>query len=187
MVLPDYTTQDPATYKANIDAEVAQNQSDIASARISAPVIKATTSGTSVDWSNIPSSAKKITFTFSDVSLDASSSFNIQLGTGGVATTSGYAYGQSAILGTTPSTLGSTSATAIYLGGPNAAGKANGTVTVTKISNTEYTITWVIGFTSTSGSAQGGGEVTLSGVMDYAKIFSVDNFDSGQIAMHYQG
>ena len=64
--------------------------SSMASSVITAGTAVASTSGTSIDFTSIPSWVKRITLMFSGVSTTSTSNVQIQIGTGGTPTTSGY-------------------------------------------------------------------------------------------------
>lgn len=59
---------------------------------------QAATSGTSIDFTSIPSGVKHITMSVSGLSTNGTSNYFVQIGTGGTATTSGYS-GRTARLG----------------------------------------------------------------------------------------
>jgi hypothetical protein len=137
----------------------------------------ASTSGTSIDFTSIPSWVKRITVMFSGVSLSGTSDYLIQLGAGSV-TTSGYV----SICNTTTSTSGflvSVSATASDVAFGNAQ------------INLLNANTWTQNSLINGGSAlrTGAGGVTLSGTLDRIRITTVngtDTFDAGSINILYE-
>lgn len=145
----------------------------------------ASTSGTSVDFTGIPSWVKRVTVIFQGVSTSGTSHVLVQLGAGSVTTT-GYistsAYTQ-ASTGTSSSTAG------FIVHSDNAAFVRSGAVFLTQISGNA----WVSSHTlkvSTSQLAHGGGDVTLSGTLDRIRITTVngtDTFDAGSINIMYEG
>ena len=68
----------------------------------------ASTSGTSIDFTGIPSWVKRVTVMFGGVSVSGTSNPLVQLGTGGAPTTSGYAAGQMYVVTSGASAGGST-------------------------------------------------------------------------------
>lgn len=164
--------------------------------RMTLATAKASTSGTSIDFSpadgtGIPSWVKRVTVMFSGVSTNGSSSPMVQLGTSAGVATTGYlgsssvqASGAAAVLIPTngfivvTSTYGS-SASILY-----------GHVTCSLITGN----TWIVsGVTGRSDSAQTyvlGGQVALSGTLDRIRITTVsgtDAFDAGSINILYEG
>jgi hypothetical protein len=67
--------------------------SSMASSVITTGTAKPTTSGTSVDFTGIPSWAKRIVIMYTGVSLSGTDTLILQLGTGGVPETTGYVGG----------------------------------------------------------------------------------------------
>jgi hypothetical protein len=137
----------------------------------------ASTSGTSIDFTSIPSWVKRITVMFNGVSTSGTSLVLIQIGAGSV-TTSGYtAYVQSSGAGQT-----STAGFVIDTTG-NASYTRSGILSITNITGN----TWVAGGTvGATGSFVGGsvGNVSLSGTIDRVRITTVngtDAFDAGSI------
>jgi len=144
----------------------------------------ASTSGTSIDFTSIPSWAKRITVIFNGVSLNSTSNFLIQLGAGSVTTSgyssSGYAYGGAAT---------STAGTVIISGAASRLTTAN-TVICLISSNTWVTSSVYAGDPSASGGGVSTGTITLGGTLDRVRITTVsgtDTFDAGSINIMYEG
>jgi len=151
----------------------------------------ASTSGTSIDFTSIPSYVKRITVMFNGVSTNGSSGWLLQIGDGSISTTS---YTSNAAF--TGQSTGGSSATAGYVIVPAAAGintnSYTGLVTLSSISSN----TWVQANTAslTQGANLfgiiGGGTKTLSGTLDRIRITTVngtDTFDAGTINIMYEG
>jgi hypothetical protein len=144
--------------------------------------VVASTSGTSIDFTSIPSWVKRITVMFNGVSTSGTSNYLIQIGSGSVQTT-GYVSGSE--IGTTSaiSTVGM-----IFQAG--SAGLAwSGIFTFASFGSN----TWISGHStarsSDGGSNTGGGTVTLSGALDRVRITTVngtDTFDAGSINILYE-
>lgn len=145
----------------------------------------ASTSGTSIDFTGIPSWVKRITVMFSGVSTSGTSSYLIQLGTSGGVTTSGYVstglFG-GASAGFTDSTAG------MIIFSNIAASSMSGQITFTNISGnswvSSYALRWLANYVVT-----GGGTVTLGGTLDRVRITTVngtDTFDAGSINILYE-
>lgn len=154
-------------------------------ASITAGVAVASTSGTSINFTSIPSTAKRITVIFQGVSTNGTSAPLVQLGTSAGVTTTGYASTGSAI-GTGTAVTSSTSGIVMY--SVSAAALVTTQVVLTNISGNTWVASYV-GKTSTAGTIQGGGDVTLSGVLDRLRITTVggtDTFDAGTINIFYE-
>ena len=147
----------------------------------------ASTSGTSIDFTGIPSWVKKITVMFSGVSTNGASIPLVQLGSGSFAS-SGY-------LGSGSSIAASVSS-ANFTTGFGIGGTATSTfvrhgigILVNVSGNT-----WAFGATFTQSDAAqtltSAGTVTLSGTLDRVRITTVngtDTFDAGTINILYEG
>lgn len=143
-----------------------------------------TASGTAVDFTGIPSWVKRITIILNGVSTSGTSVKQLQLGSGTILTT-GYLGTGSAIssgVGTTTATTGFPIYSIL------AADVISGSFVLNNISGN----IWVcnsFGKTSTTNSFVGGGDVTLSGVLDRIRITTVngtDTFDAGSINIMYE-
>jgi hypothetical protein len=145
----------------------------------------ASTSGTSIDFTGIPSWVKRITVMFNGVSSNGSSNLLMQIGSGSF-TTSGYLGS-----GTNSTTLTGTNYTTGF-GSPLfnvSSAVIGGTIVLTQISGN----TWIASGTlaRTDGAAIGGvaGYITLGGTLDRIRITTVngtDTFDAGTINIIYE-
>lgn len=143
----------------------------------------ASTSGTSIDFTGIPSWAKRITVMFNGVSTNGTSAYQMQIGSGSV-TTSGYASSGLNQAGT----QAAGSAGLLVMNACNASDAFSGAATLTLQSGN----TWV--YTSmlyVSGGAKYGCGVSpaLSGSLDRVRITTVngtDTFDAGSINILYE-
>jgi hypothetical protein len=149
----------------------------------------ASTSGTSIDFTGIPSWVKRITVMFNAVSLSSTASIIVQLGSGSV-TTSGYISGGNWLNGT--STFAAFTSTAGLIMGPSG-GSANGQTGVMTI-NLLGSNTWIETMTGVLSNASsyttyGSGSITLGGTLDRIRITSssgTDTFDAGTINILYE-
>ena len=143
----------------------------------------ASTSGTSIDFTSIPSWVKRITVMFSGVSTSGSSVVLVQTGSGSV-TTSGY-------LGS--ATFGSTAnfTTGFAVGNSGAAAYSRyGAMTLLNISGNIWVASYAGGLSGVAEFGCGGGNVTLGGTLDRIRITTVngtDTFDAGSINILYEG
>ena len=144
------------------------------------------TSGTSIDFTSIPSWAKRITVMFNGVSTDGGSSFLIQIGAGSVDT-SGYnstaLYAETTAVAHTTSTAGFISYT--Y----TAANLKSGIIELATLgANVWVASGWLK--LSTTQTSMCSGDKTLSGTLDRVRITTVSGsqaFDAGSINILYQG
>ena len=139
--------------------------------------------GTSVDFTGIPSWVRRVTVTLIDVSGSGSSVFLVRLGTSAGITTTGY-------VGATAGAGGNTSATAgIPLN--HAVGSADTTSGNLIIINPTGN-TWIAGgsFSRGGGAVTGAGSVTLGSVLTQLRLTTTngtDTFDAGSINLLYEG
>jgi len=125
-------------------------------------------SGTSVDFTSIPSWAKRITFVMSGVSTALNSYMTVRLGSGSI-TTSGYVGYYSYV-----TNAGATSASSVTDGfqiqAASAANNVYALVTVCNVSGNSWVATVAGGSPAASTTFQGGGGITLSGVLDRISV-----------------
>ena len=146
------------------------------------------TSGTSIDFTGIPSWVKKITVMFSGVSTSGTSAVLIQLGAGSIVT-SGYNSSGSTVINAA-AVAGLTSSAGLLTGATSGNPDFRyGMFVVCNVSSN----TWVASGTLGAGSnytQAGGGNVSLSGTLDRVRITTVngtDTFDAGSINILYEG
>jgi hypothetical protein len=143
----------------------------------------ASTSGTSIDFTSIPSWVKRITVMLAGVSLSGTSVMKIQLGTGSTTyTTSGYVGGAT----TVSSSINSTTGFELF---PTsiAADIRQGAVTLTNLSGNTWTCAGSIAYAGGCGVA--GGYITLGAALTAVRITSdngTDTFDAGSINILYE-
>jgi hypothetical protein len=150
----------------------------------------ASTSGTSIDYTSIPSWCKRITVMFSGVSTNGSSHFLVQIGAGSV-TSSGYVSAATASFSGSPynAIASSTAGYIVYSGAATTV--ISGLITLATIGSN----TWVeshAGSTTAGGvfSSQGGGTLALGGTLDRVRITTVngtDTFDAGSVNLLLEG
>jgi hypothetical protein len=148
-----------------------------------------TASGTSVNFTDIPSYAKRITVMFGGVSTNGTSTVQVQLGAGSF-TTSGYNSIGTGITGATVSSVTNFS-TGFGVGneGGSAASSRVGTLVFTNISGSVWTAMFQYGFSDTGRALFGSGNVTLSGTLDRVRVTTVngtDTFDAGTINIMWE-
>ena len=153
--------------------------------RITQGTAVASTSGTAITFTGIPSWAKRITVILSGVSTSGTNNYIVQLGSGS-ATTSGY-------LGNVGNRAQETAFnTGFMLSPTNAAAQiANSVITIVNLSGNIWVESSIMGYNASSNSpAFGSGQISLSGTLDRVIITTVgstDTFDAGSINIMYEG
>lgn len=149
------------------------------------------TSGTSIDFTGIPSWVKRITVMFRSLSTTGTSIIQIQLGTASGFISTGY-------LGAVDTTIGGVSAavftTGLALtrsGAAIAAGSKHGIATFVSMGGNFWSGTQTNGGSETGGSVSiAGCSVDLAATLTQLRITTVngtDTFDSGSINILYEG
>ena len=144
----------------------------------------AITSGTSIDFTSIPSYVKRITVMFSGVSTSGTSLIQVQIGAGSVVT-SGYVsqYSTNGLSGS----LTSGFATSYR---PDAGNALRGHMVICLISSNTYTVSSVLGGGASNDITSASGVLALSSTLDRVRITTVngtDTFDAGSINIAYEG
>jgi hypothetical protein len=154
-----------------------------------------TASGTSVDFTSIPSWVKRITVMFSGVSTNGSSIPLVQLGASGGIETTGYSGqgnsfitsgGASNVVTTTANTVGFNLSSSIST---SASTDLIGTATITNITGNSWVLN-SFNSQSSGNSGAGTGAKTLSATLDRIRIATVngtDAFDAGTINILMEG
>lgn len=150
---------------------------------------QATTSGTEIDFTGIPSWAKRVTINFVGVSTSGTDPIWIQLGDSGGFETTGYLGAASRLSASAVATENETSAVLVNI---NAAGSVlHGSVALTL--QNSATFTWVasgtIGQSNTTRVILTGATKTLSAALDSVRITTstaTDTFDAGAINILYE-
>lgn len=158
------------------------------------PVVSATavpsTSGTTIDFTNIPSWVKRITVMFYGVSVSGTDTVLLRLGTGATPTyaATGYLTGNAVFNGASIGSFNNpTNGFAITAGG-SAAALTHGSVVLTLVTGTLWTVS---GSTMNSGSTRG---VTTAGSLDAGAALTAiriitettNTFDAGSINILYE-
>ena len=142
----------------------------------------ASTSGTSIDFTSIPSWVKRITVMFNGVSTSGTSNLQVQLGAGSVITT-GYTSGS------TSGSVNVTSTTGLLVTNSTlAANLTSGSLVLNNISGNTWVSNGVV-YQYTSYGTVSGGVIALSGTLDRIRITTVngtDTFDAGSINILYE-
>lgn len=138
-------------------------------------------SGTAIDFTGIPSWARRVTVMFSGTSLSGTSAYLVQIGAETLVTSG---YSSASGVGTT--FLGSTTGFVIF---ENIAARTlNGTMTLVNISANTWVASHAAGC-STAEYRAGGGTVSLGGTLARLRITTVkgtDTFDAGTINIMWE-
>ncbi len=154
---------------------------------LQASTAQTSTSGTSIDFTSIPSWVKRITVMFSGVSTSGTSNYLIQIGAGSV-TASGY-------VGSSSSNLNATAvAASLYTTGfgilvAGAANAISGCLVIQNISSNTWIANGSVGNTVAAATYTTGGSIALGGTLDRVRITTVngtDTFDAGSINILYE-
>lgn len=165
-------------------AAVGSNANESGTLLISGTAV-ASTSGTSIDFTGIPSWAKRITVMFNGVSTNGGSNPIVQLGTSSGVTTSGY------LAGSTETTSRAAYTTGFGLISSNAANLIYLQMVVVNVSGNTWLATHS-GNLNQSGiyyTLVGGGNVTLGGTLDRVRITTetgTNTFDAGTINIMWE-
>jgi len=147
----------------------------------------ASTSGTSIDFTGLPSWIKRITVMYAGVSTNGTSTLILQLGTSSGVVTSGYVGAMSYDAGR-----------AIYTTGigihnnASASGIGNGTTQVSLLGSNTWVGSGTVGCTGagTGETYSSGSYIALGGTLDRVRITTVggtDTFDAGSVNILYEG
>jgi len=148
----------------------------------------ASTSGTSIDFTSIPSWVKRITVMFNGISNSGTANPLIQIGAGSV-TSSGYV-ANSTYAGNS-GTGGASSTAGFILFSSNASNVVTGHLVITLVGSNLWVSSHSLGV-NTAGTIYciaGGGAVTLGGTLDRLRITTsngTDTFDAGSINILYE-
>jgi len=149
--------------------------------------VQATTSGTSINFTGIPSWAKKITVMFNEVSTNGTNHMLIQLGAGSVEVTGYVSSGAALPNSATVSTVSSTAGFLVFTT------STTNTVTGQAIFTLVGSNTWIgsiNGKNNTTTTINGGGVKTTSSTLDRIRITTTtgtDTFDAGSVNIMYEG
>jgi hypothetical protein len=147
------------------------------------------TSGTSIDFTGIPSWAKKITVIFYAVSTTGTSAVQIQLGDSGGVETTGYLGSATAITGTNACGIANYTS-GFVLFGSLAGSTRSGLLTIVNVATTVWVASGTFDEASSASAGTTQGYKILSDTLDRVRITTVggtDTFDTGIINIIYEG
>ena len=144
------------------------------------------TSGTAIDFTGIPASARRVTVMFSGVSTSGTSSVLLQAGTSLGLQTSSY-------LGTVndgdAAATNQQFSTGFSDNTSSAAIVRHGVYELCLLTGNTWACRFQIGFSNAAAVRQGAGSITLSGALDRVRITTVggtDTFDAGSINIAWE-
>jgi hypothetical protein len=147
----------------------------------------ATTSGTSIDFTSIPSWVKRVTVMFRGVSTNGTSYVQVQIGSGSI-TTSGYlCSSQNFFANNNYQNISATSGFIFSAG--SASVTMSGLFVLTLLGSNTYVASGYTTADGAGGMSSNGNSPTLSGVLDRVRITTVngtDTFDAGSINILYE-
>ena len=147
----------------------------------------ASTSGTAIDFTSLPSWVKRITVMFNGVSTNGTSVPIIQIGDSGGFETSGYT---GSVANNGASATNFSTGFALVGSSTLAALAQSGHIVITNISGNIWIASINLGRTDSAMVFNGAGNKTLSDVLDRIRITTVngtDTFDAGTINILYEG
>jgi len=154
--------------------------------KITSGTAVASTSGTSIDFTGIPSWVKRITVMFAGISTNGTGGIMVQLGTGSTPTytTTGYA-------GATQSGTTITNFTSglLLLSSIGSTKNYSGQAIISNITGNNWAESAVIGATNDNGVYWSGGNIALAAALTAVRITTtggVDTFDAGSINIMYE-
>lgn len=152
----------------------------------------ASTSGTSIDFTGIPSWVKRITVMFSGVSTNYAGSSNLllQIGTSGGVQTTGYSGSAGYFVNAGASAVANFTA-GVGVVATTAANSFHGAIVFTLTNNATglWAASYTLGRSDGVAVHSGGATKTLSGTLDRVRITTVngtDTFDAGSINILYE-
>lgn len=159
----------------------------MASSAITSGTAIASTSGTVINFTGIPSWVKRITILFNNVSTNGIDSFLVQIGSGSFVST-GY-ISTSADIGNSNQTASVTSTAGFIIRNFADTNALFGAMTIFNFGNGNNYISTHTTSNTPGNSETGSGQIALSGAIDRIRITtvnSIDIFDSGQINILYE-
>ena len=158
---------------------------------IKASTAVASTSGTSIDFTGIPSTVKRITVMFQGVSTNGTNAYQIQIGSGTISTSGYLSSGANVGNAGTPAVANFTTGFGL-MSSTSAAGVHHGTVWITNLSGNNWVQSGILGRSDLAAILWSSGSISLGGVLDRIKIIGSatgspsDTFDAGSINILYE-
>lgn len=174
-----------AEVSAGTDTARAVTPATMANGKLILGTEQASTSGASIDFTGIPSWAKRITVMFAAVSTNGSDNWLVQLGDSGGVENTGYSgAGAGAGDGGTVNAVQTTAGFLIRVGAAAAVMSGAITLTLEKSSSNTWVAAGVLGRNDTAAFSVTGGSKSVSATLDRVRITTTggtDAFDAGAI------
>ena len=198
LTTPSTTVDYTATFPANTGNVVTDGATQtLTNKTLSSPLVmgasvitsgtaQASTSGTSIDFTGIPSWVKRVTVMFSGVSTNGTSALLVQLGDSGGIETTGYV--STSLQMSTAAGIVDSSTAGFIIRSATAANLFSGSMVIMNITGNDWVSNHVVK-QSTTAIAGGGGDKSLSATLDRVRITTVggtDTFDAGSINILYE-
>jgi hypothetical protein len=185
LTTPSTATDYTATFPAGTGNVVVAGSSSA----LTQGTVQASTSGTSIDFTGIPSWVKRITVMLSGVSTSGTSSLRFQLGDSGGIENTGYA--SNALTSSTSAAINTANSTAGFDGGSIASSSnvLNGALVLTNVTSNTWVCQGSISNTGDSRFMSISGGKSLSDTLTQVRITTVngtDTFDAGSINIIYE-
>jgi hypothetical protein len=167
---------------------------NVTPAKLSQPLTLSTaknsTSGTSIDFTGIPSWVKRITVMFNGVSTNGTSVVQIRIGTGGSPDNSGYA-GVVTLFNSSGAgaRAWNTSGCDLERSSQAAASVRQASIVLSLVSSNTWVFSGSVAYTNTEVAYTTCGQKSLSGALDIVRLTTVlgtDNFDAGSVNIMYE-
>jgi hypothetical protein len=151
---------------------------------------QASTSGTSIDFTGIPSWAKRVTVMFNGVSTNGTSPVQVQLGDSGGFATTGYVSTSGSMNSTGIGSAAYSTSGCVLRNAHTAAFVYSGHIVFSLLSSNTFTHTGQFSADTASSGSIVMGSKALSATLDRIRITTVngtDTFDAGTINIMYEG
>ena len=149
----------------------------------------ATTSGTSVDFTGIPSWVRRITVIFSGVSTNGGTAVQVQLGDSGGIETTGYTGTSVSFTGTNTLNIVPYTTGAVFIGALTTSVRS-GSMTITNIDGNQWQFGSIMTNDEVSFIGLASAIKTLSATLDRVRLTTTngtDTFDAGSVNIIYEG
>ena len=181
----------PPTTASNFTATMPAGTGNVVVNGINGSIVSGTavasTSGTAIDFTGIPSWVKRITVMFNGVSTNGASQLQIQIGAGSV-TTSGY-LSYAVQLTNAGAIAGNAVTSGFHIFNQNASAVRNGSMVLHLVSSNNWVSNHALGDSAGATALTGGGSLSLGGTFDRVRVTTVngtDTFDAGSINILYE-
>lgn len=163
------------------------DSTQISDNKLNLGTVQATTSGTTITFSSLPTSLDRITILLDQLSLDASTDLLLQIGDSGGLETSGYV--SSSNTSTTAGQTGSTSTAGFVVYLSSTSSLISGSIMLFRVDGNDWVCQHSMGIDTNGTQIGGGGAKTLSGDLDRVALTTVSgtaNFDAGQMNVFHE-